>query len=193
MESKPNHQGHKQVLIRTGILAIFALFVIDSNNTYGWDFRNNLWGPAYLLSQKISPYRVDTLFELGNAVWMPTVITPFFPLGLLPLQLASNLWLSVNILCLVAIIWLSSDISRFDLRFGAIITGLCILFPPTITHFRLGQITLLITLIFLIVVLKEDKFPRLLSSLLIVIGLAKPQLAILVLPGFLFYKATKEG
>lgn len=193
MEYKPNHQGHKQVLIATGILAIFVIFVINSNNPYGWDFRNNLWGPAYLLSQKISPYRVDTLFELGNAVWMPTVITPFFPLGLLPLQLASNVWLVVNTLCLVAIIWLSSDTSRFNLKFGATITTLCILFPPTITHFRLGQITLLITLIFLIMVIKEYKFPRLLSSLLLAIGFAKPQLAILVLPGFLFYKITKEG
>lgn len=193
MESKPNNQRYKQGLIITGVLTIFVLFVVDSNNPSGWDFRNNLWGPAYLLSQKISPYRVDTLFELGNAVWMPTVITPFFPLGLLPLQLASNVWLAVNILCLVTIIWFSSDTSRFNSRFGAIITALCILFPPTITHFRLGQITLLITLIFLIVILKEDKFPRLLSSLLIAIGLAKPQLAILVLPGFLFYKTTKEG
>lgn len=193
MELKSGIPGYKRVLIITGILAVLVLFVIDSKNTFGWDFRNNLWGPAYLLSQKISPYRVDTLFELGNAVWMPTVITPFFLLGLLPLQLASNVWLVINVLCLIFIVRLASDASRFNLRFGAIITGLCMLFPPTITHFRLGQITLLITLIFLIVVLKEDKFPRLLSSLLIAIGLAKPQLAILVLPGFLFYKITKEG
>lgn len=193
MELKSGIPGYKQVLLIAGILAIFVLFVIDSNNTYGWDFRNNLWGPAYLLSQKISPYRVDILFELGNAVWMPMVIVPFFPLGLLPLQQASNIWLVINVLCLIWIVWLASDASRFNLRFAAIATTLCILFPPTITHFRLGQITLLITLIFLVVVLKEDTLPGLLSSLLIAIGLAKPQLAILVLPGFLFHKIKEEG
>jgi hypothetical protein len=193
MELKIGIPGYKQVLLITGILVVFVLFAIDSKNTFGWDFRNNLWGPAYLLSQKISPYRVDTLFELGNAVWMPTVITPFFPLGLLPLQLASNVWLMINVLCLILVARLASDASRFNSRVAAIATGLCILFPPTITHFRLGQITLLITLIFLVVILKEDTIPGLFSSLLIAIGLAKPQLAILVLPGFLFHKVKEEG
>lgn len=193
MEFKPKISGCKRVLIIAGILTVFVLFVIYSKNTFGWDFRNNLWGPAYLLSQKISPYRVDILFELGNAVWMPMVIVPFFTLGFLPLQQASNIWLVINVLCLIWIVWLASDASRFNLRFAAIATALCILFPPTITHFRLGQITLLITLIFLVVVLKEDAIPGLLSIFLIAIGLSKPQLAILVLPGFLFHKVKEEG
>lgn len=193
MELKSGIPRYKQILIITGILAIFVLFVMESKNTFGWDFRNNLWGPAYLLSQKISPYRVDILFDLGNAVWMPMVIVPFFPLGLLPLQQASNIWLAINILCLILIVWLASDASRFNLRFAAIATAIYTLFPPTISHFRLGQITLLITLIFLVVVLSEDTIPGLLSGFLIAIGLSKPQLAILVLPGFLFHKIKEEG
>jgi hypothetical protein len=67
------------------------------------------------------------------------------------------------------------------------------LFPPTISHIQLGQFSTGITLIFLVVAIWQDKMPTYLASLLLAIALAKPQLAIFVLPGLLLSRYTDKG
>src|ERR1041384_5969417 len=94
------------------VLILLGLFVIRSTAFTCWDFRNNLWGPSFLLTHGQSPYRVSTLFELGNAVWMPMVIGLFFPLGFLTLQQASNLWFVFNLIWILLIVWISSGSRR---------------------------------------------------------------------------------
>jgi hypothetical protein len=174
-------------------LIILAWFVARAALFTSWDFRNNLWGPAYLLVNGQSPYRVDTLFELGIAVWMPAAIGLFFPLGWLPYQQAVNLWFVLNILWFLLLIWICAETHRPPALLLAMVLLLNFLFPPLVTHIWLGQISILIGLVFLIAAYREEESPVLLTAFLLAVGLSKPQLAILVLPGFLAYTWKNRG
>ncbi|MDQ2692109.1 MAG: DUF2029 domain-containing protein [Chloroflexota bacterium] len=186
-------RSFKILIFAIPILILLALFVAHSTAFTCWDFRNNLWGPAYLLTQNQSPYRVDQLFELGRAVWMPMVIGVFFPLGFLPLQQASNLWFVFNLIWFLLIIWISSGSLRPRPVLFSVALLLSLIFPPSVTHFWSGQVSILITLALLAVVLWSDKISIGLLAILITISLSKPQLAVLVLPGFIMDTMKKDG
>jgi hypothetical protein len=188
----PTNRGLKVI---TGFitLMLIGLFVIRSQAFSCWDFRNNLWGPAYLLTHQQSPYRVDLLFELSNAVWMPMTVGLFFPLGYLPLQQASNLWFVFNLVWLLLIVWISSGSQRPPVMWFAVAIIASLLFPPMVTYLWSGQITLLITLAFLVAATWNEELHPLLLGALIVIGLSKPQMAILVVPGLLIHESRQHG
>jgi hypothetical protein len=182
-----------------GLLAALLLlisltwFIARTSLFTSWDFRNNLWGPAYLLVHGQSPYRVDTLFELGNAVWMHSAIGLFFPLGWLPYQQAVNLWFVLNILWFLLIVWMCAGRHRPSAPLLAVVLLLSFLFPPLVTHIWSGQVSILISLVFLLAAYREKKSPVLFTAFLLVVGLSKPQLAILVLPGFLGHTWKDHG
>ena len=175
------------------ILLSLGVFIVRSTAFSCWDFRNNLWGPAYLLTHHQSPYRVDKLFDLGNAVWMPMAIGLFFPLGFLSLQQASNLWFVFNLIWFLLILWISSGSRRPSTILFAIVVLLSFLFPPTVTHLWSGQITILTTLTLMIAAIWHDEMPVLWPALLIAVSLVKPQLAILAVPGLLAYRIKEYG
>ena len=184
-------RGVKIFIIAFVVAVLLGLFVINSTAFTCWDFRNNLWGPSYLLVHNESPYRVDKLFDLGNAVWMPMAVGLFFPLGFLSLQQASNLWFVFNLFWFLLIVWISSGSRRPSIFLFAIVLLLSFLFPPLVTHLWSGQITILITLVFLIIATWDDELSALKLATLLAVGLSKPQLAILALPGFMFYRIKK--
>lgn len=177
-------------IIIAGIL-IFGLgwFIIYGSFLFSWDFRNNLWAPSFLLLRGHSPYDVHLLYENSNAVWMPMAIGLLFPLGFLPLQQATNLWLIVNCLGLIIIIWISSGVKKPPIYLFFLSLLAVFLFPPVISHLVLGQTSIGLTLIMLASTRKKFNSP-ILIALLIALALIKPQLTILFLPGFFisFYK-----
>jgi hypothetical protein len=173
-------------------LALLGLFIIYFPYPPGWDFRNNLWAPSYLLVNGQSPYNLTVLYEMGSAVWMPMVIGMFWPLGYLPLQQASNLWWVITLILLIMIVWMSSGDQRPPKYLFTISLILAFLFPPTISHFSLGQITIPICLLIMAISIYDRKFHPLLLAFLIALTLAKPQLTILILPGY-FYSYLKEN
>jgi hypothetical protein len=175
------------------LLALLVLFITRFPFPPGWDFRNNLWAPSFLLIQGQSPYNLTVLYELGSAVWMPVAIGLFWPIGFLPLQQASNLWWMLSLISLIAVVWLSSGFKRPPKLLFAITLFLAFIFPPTISHFSLGQITIFICLIFLVIAAYEHKFHPLLLAVLIILTLSKPQLAIFFLPGYFFSYLKKKG
>lgn len=180
-----------------GMLGFFTLvslgyFIIYFSYPPGWDFRNNLWAPSFLLVNGLNPYNLTVLYEIGNAVWMPVAIGMFWPLGYLPLQQASNLWWILTLICLITIVWLSSGHHRPPKTLFTITLFLAFLFPPTISHFSLGQITILICLLLLVITIYGRNLHPLLLALLIAITLSKPQLTIFILPGY-FYTYLKEN
>jgi hypothetical protein len=186
-------RGFKIFFFACIILIPLILFVTDSAFLSCWDFRNNLWGPTYLLTHGQSPYRVDKLFELGNAVWMPMVVGLFFPLGFLTLQQASNLWFMFNLICILLIVWMSSGSRRPPMLLFAVAIFLSLLFPPMISHLWLGQISIFVTLVFMGIAIWNDSMPLPLLGALMAASLPKPQLTIFVLPGFLIYRIKKYG
>ena len=120
-------------------LILIGLFIIYFRYEPGWDFRNNLWAPSFLLVNGQSPYNLTVLYEMGSAVWMPVAVGIFWPLGYLPLQQASNLWWIFTLIGLTSIVWLSSGYQRPPKHLFIITLILAFLFPSTISHFSLGQ------------------------------------------------------
>ena len=173
-------------------LVLLGLFIIYFPYQPGWDFRNNLWAPSFLLVNGQSPYNLTGLYEMGSAVWMPVAIGMFWPLGFLPLQQASNLWWILTLIGLITIVWLSSGYQRPPKYLFTITLILAFLFPPTISHFSLGQTTILICLLFMVISIYGRKLHPLLLALLIALTLSKPQLTIFIFPGF-FYSYLKEN
>lgn len=183
---------HAGLLLALGAL-IGLLAWLNKHPIVGWDFRHNLWAPASLLVNGQSPYNVKALLDTGLAMWMPMAIGALFPLGWLSVKHAGSIWFLCNLLALIFIIRLATRAKKIPLFLLFIVALAVALFPSTIRHLRLGQITLIICLSYLVAVVLLDKSRILLASLLIAFSLAKPQLSILVLPGILISYQREKG
>src|SRR5207249_2338731 len=95
---------------------------------------------------------------------------------------AAALWLLFNIVALWAIIYVANAGS--DRRPARLIPFLvlCMVFPPTLAHFELGQVTLVLTILFLLVLATLEKGHARLAGALLAVSLIKPQFLVLVLP-----------
>jgi hypothetical protein len=171
-------------VVLLGILMITGWF-IQSSDVLRWDFRNELWAPAYLLVHGESPYNIQGLVDDGIAVWLPQIIVIFFPLGLLPLKQASNLWLIINVLTIIAItIFLIRQRNREPTTlslYGPLLLGV-FLFPPTATYLALGQIDFILIAALLFSSLAIERQDAKAAAGGFVLALAKPQLCFVVLP-----------
>ncbi len=168
-------------LVLFGVLVIYLVFTVE---LVGWDFRNNLWAPAYLTTHHQSAYNIQVLFKDSNAIWFPQVIGVFFFLGFFPQYPASNLWAVFNIALLLALVWYSvrqSGKKVKPLKLG-FLTACIFLFPPTIRHFALGQVDILIMMAFIAAVYAVERQHLTLAAFLFALALAKPQHSIVVLP-----------
>lgn len=168
-------------LVLFGALVIDLIFMVEF---VGWDFRNNLWAPAYLTTHHQSAYDIQLLFKDSNAIWFPQVIGVFFFLGFFPQYPASNLWAVFNIALLLALVWYSvrqSGKKVKPLKLG-FLTACIFLFPPTIRHFVLGQVDIFIMMAFVAAVYAIERQRLALAGFLLALALTKPQHSIVVLP-----------
>jgi hypothetical protein len=172
------------------IAFLSSLWVIFTVKFLNWDFRNNLWGPAYLLWHRASAYNISSLFPDSNAIWFPQVIGLFFPFGLLSQYPASNIWLLLNLGLLIAIVWylawrVTGEKPKPSLFFA--LTLSVFIFPPSIRHLILGQIDIVIMVASIAGTIALEKNRFAVSGLFYGIALTKPQLCILVLPNVVLY------
>ena len=173
------------------LLIVFLIFIcviyifISRFQFLSWDFRNNLWAPAHLLLRGQDPYIVKEHFPGTNALWLPMTIGLFLPLGMLDASVASNLWLLANIFMLGVIIWMSHDIDRKSPVILAFFLLVILLSPVVISHLYFGQVTIFFVLMAFLAVRWRHKSEGFLSGLLVAASLAKPQLAILFIPGLM--------
>ena len=182
----------KKLIVVTSFLGIGSVLVwfVFTQKIVGWDFRNNLWGPAHLLTRGESPYDIKLLFDGSNSVWMPPIIGAFFPLGWLSKEIASNLWFMFNVILFVTTIGLSIPKRESPYPPGWLVAGLIalLLFPSLLSHLFLGQISIFTTCVLLIashLTIQKKRFW--LVGLLVVLSLAKPQLTPFVLSGIVIY------
>lgn len=196
------HTSLKEIIrnknIQLGLLAFLVIVLIVGFVSYfpyspGWDFRNNLYLPVHLLVQNQSPYNIHVLVEGSNAIWMPGVLGAFFPLGYFSLQQASNIWWLINLTSLFAMIWMASGKLKPDLGKLIILIPLLTLFPSTVAHFDLGQITILITCLLVVLIRFRDRIPTWLSGLILALSLTKPQLVVFVIPSISLLVYKEEG
>lgn len=173
--------------------ALLIVFIPSEIFPIPMDFRNNLWAPSMLLVHGQSPYHIQTLFEESNAIWMPMVVGLFFPMGFLPLRIASNLFLLLNLIALFTLAFLTTRRAQLELWWGVVaLVGLS-LFPATVSQFYQGQVSLLICLAFLILVYYCDILPAWLIGGLLAFSLTKPQLVVLFAPAFMLLYLRAYG
>jgi len=183
-------------LILNGLIAVAFLLAVSwfifNNSVLLWDFRNNLWGPTHLLVHGQSPYQLAALFENGKAVWFPMIIGAFFPLGWLDLNVASNIWLIINISLLIAPVMLYAKKNALSTKRLAGGLLAIFLFPPTVSNLAFGQFTIIATIVWLAVILYEKTLPLSIIVFLILVALSKPQLCVLTLPVYLITYASRK-
>lgn len=168
--------------------------VLSRANLSAWDFRNNLWSPAHLLVGGRSPYLIESLFPGSNAVWMPTVIGAFFPLGWLRESDATAVWTLISIAAYLALLILASGQQRPAPLLLGVGVGMMLIFPPFLSAIHLGQVGMLTGLLLLIAArLVVRCASPVWIGLLIALASAKPQLLLLPVLGLLWYIWQEQG
>ncbi len=159
------------------------------------DLRSNLWAPAYLLVHGQNPYDTTVLMAEHrwlNPVWFPMIIGLLFPLGWLTVYQATNLWLLLSLAVIVTMLWWAAFPRRPSLPWFALCLLAILLFPPTIGHLRLGQLSLLIGGLFWFAARQIDRrWP--LAALVTAVALSKPQLGVLAVSGLLWWVYRRTG
>lgn len=170
------------------ILALTTLVVIwfvQTQHLPSGDLFRGLWAPTFLLVRGENPYGLGAPDQTIRSVWFPMAIGLFSPLGWLSQFQAASAWFLVSVVSLVLIVRLA--IGREQP--GTIMLGtsflMVFLFPPVISHLIIGQFSIFVTLMGLVsaIFLERQKF--LPTGLLLAVSLTKPQLNLLLLPGFL--------
>ena len=181
----------KVIFILIFILALTGLLLcIPTEENNSWDFKHSIWGPANLLVHSQAPYQLNPPYGPYIAPWWPQIIGATFWMGWLSFELASKIWLAIEITGIGFSIWLLNDRRKLLLhQFGLIILFI-FLFPPIYTHIHLGQFSLFFVSLMLILVFSKNDFTLsnrslLWAALFIILGAAKPQLTILIYPGIL--------
>jgi hypothetical protein len=182
-------------------LALAVVFLIRFRYA-AWDFRNNLWGPARLLLQGDMPYNPQALKGLASewgvpfhlSIWFPTILGIGFPLALLPLPQAANVWLLFSLLAAFATAVLVHRISGPEVSLQGLLplTLIVTLFAPLYAHLGQGQASLIVLLsLFASWVLLEQNRPAW-AGLVLSVSWVKPQLILLAWPA-LVWLAIEKG
>ena len=182
----------KRIFLIVAIIVFITAFamMISSPSICSWDFRGSLWGPSYMLLHGQTPYSLNTPYGPYPGIWMPQLIGAFFVVGLLPCLIAAKIWFISELAGLLLMIWLVAGHKLPSPALFGVCLLLIFLFPPLYIHFAIGQISILITVLVMLVVFlssEEDLLPALRwwIPLFLAIALAKPQLGVLVFPGLL--------
>lgn len=182
------------------LIIIFLLFFLLGGLFYflyrfpvgdGWDFRNNLWSPAYLLIHGQNPYDIKRLFPDSNAIWLPPVIGIFSFLGLFTFDTARTLWLLINMIAFFTACFLIIHPIHSPNEFIWFI--LLALFPSTIINFTMGQFSIMSLFLMLLLARLHHHLPLWAKGVIIALLLAKPQLIIFSLPVFLYHLTMEKG
>ena len=189
-----------KIFILLVVLALITALdaLIPSPSDCSWDFRISLWGPSNRLVRGQTPYTQDTSYGPYSGIWMPQIIGAFLFLGLLPCPVAAKIWFISEIAGLFLMIWLVAGRKLPSPTLFGFCLLLVLLFPPMYIHFAMGQISILITVLVMLVVFlpKEDHSPLTLRwwiPLFLALGLAKHLLGVLVYPGLLVGVYRHQG
>lgn len=179
----------------------FVIAIVTLNESHGicsWDFRGSLWGPSYMLLHGQTPYSTNTPYGPYPGIWMPHLIGAFLPIGWLPCWVAANIWFVSELVSLLLIVWLVAGSKLPSPKLFGLSLVMIFMFPPLYFHFIIGQISIFITVLIMLVIFDpNNKYPTKIlpwwMSLFLALALAKPQLGVLVYPGLLVKMYDKHG
>jgi hypothetical protein len=184
----------KRSILSAAILvcALTGLLLAARGSTLcSWDLRNNLWGPVHMLVRGQSPYSFETPYGPYAGVWMPVLPGALFFLGFLSCDVVSKVWLAAGMGGFVWVIWWAAGGKKPAHWAFAVCLFALLLFPPLWVHLQLGQFALLFAVLMAAL---ASRFPvGRAAPFLLALGLAKPQLAMLVYPGLLLRAWREEG
>ena len=166
-------------------IGVGACVLVGTRWLTSWDFHHNLWSPSYLLVHGMNPYGMGAPMQIVPSVWLPMIIGLWFPLGWLDSYEAANLWLLVNVVCAVVIMWLCWRMARALLAVFTILLIAMFLFPPLLSLLMMGQLGVMTTLAYLLSAYLVKRGLFLPTGTLVAVALTKPQLSVLALPGLL--------
>lgn len=154
-------------LTLAGLIAYSAFSIYASTRQMYWDFPNYYVSSRLILDgESVSQFYDNEWFESqASAIGIenPARFNPFPPvtsLIMLPLSgfeplTAKRIWVLINVMLLVFVIWLSSKLFRFNM---ALSTFIILLSGTSLAlNFRLGQFYLLILLLLLVVYFAYQK------------------------------------
>ncbi|MBI9043624.1 MAG: DUF2029 domain-containing protein [Anaerolineaceae bacterium] len=95
-------------------------------------------------------------------------------------------WWLVNFAALFCLIWLATRQKKPPLLKFLLTTMWVFIFPSSISHFNLGQISILICLAMLLVIRFNKRLPDWVIGLLLAFSLIKPQLSVFFIPAYYF-------
>jgi hypothetical protein len=176
--------NRKGIIIASTIgVSILLLWLTRQIPYCGWDFHNSLWGPVNMLIHHQTPYTFSAPYGPYPGVWMPPTLGLAFFIGYISCDIASKVWLLIEIAGFIWVIWMIADYKMPPRWVFTVCLLTYFLFPPFWIHVRLGQFSMLFVIIMMVIVYvpRADSF----IPLLLVLGLTKPQLAILIYPSLL--------
>ncbi len=195
MQKSFDHKNSFHAYASIFVLALVAVFV----SYLFWklmlprkDFYNELWGPAYLLVRRQSPYDTASLNPNLPAAWFPMALGFFFPLGWLSEELALQVWYIFNILEICLIVYLVQGKNR-NLYNTIALALICFFFPLTLNHINLGQFSITLTLGWILAVYFLKKNQHWMSALCIALALSKPHLGLPALLGLSYDDYLRGG
>lgn len=151
------------VLVTTGFFVRYTVVPHEKHpKSYGKSDFAVFYATGKVLLADGNPYDEKTLkktirqYRKYNGGWRflypPAAGLIFIPLSFFKIKQAIWIWYTVSILCLGLMIYLLQRIRKR--RFSALelsaIAALCIVFAPIFTNLRLGQVNILLTLIFVL-------------------------------------------
>lgn len=156
------------------------------------DFYNELWGPAYLLVHGQNPYDTSSLDPELPAVWLPMAIGFFFPLGWLSETIALQVWYVFTILEICLIVYVVQGKKR-NLYNTVALALICFFFPITLNHINLGQLSITVTLSWVLAAYFLEKDRHWMAALCIALAMSKPHLGFLAILGLSFRYYIRGG
>lgn len=173
------------ILLLFGLMTLAALVFLQTRQFSSGDLLRGLWAPAYLLVRGENPYGLGAPDQTIKSVWFPMGIGLFSPLGWLSQVQISSVWFLLSAASLVMIVRLA-----FGTRPGLVLLAasflMVFLFPPVLSHLLIGQFSIFVILMWLAGARLLEKHIYLPTALLVAVALTKPQLNLLLLPGYLF-------
>ena len=166
-------------------IGVGASVFVQTRWLTSWDFRHGLWSPSYLLTHGMNPYGMGAPMQVVPSVWLPMIIGLWFPLGWLDPYEAANLWLLSTVACTILIVWLCWRTADASLAVFAVLLIAIFLFPSLLSHLMMGQLSVMVTLFYLLSAYLAKRGLFLPSGILVAVALTKPQLSVLALPGLL--------
>jgi hypothetical protein len=192
------------ILGAAGLLLLVATVLPLKAGAFGWRDFLSYWSAAHLMVTGDNPYDLAAVDRLVQEVsperggtepaWNPPwLVVALTPLGLLPYEFATRVWLLLNLMllsCLPLIIW--RWLAGPRPRPPAWLMGLGLLFTASLVQIAIGQVTVIILLGVILCLAGLRSGHDGWAGAALVLSLSKPQLMYLTLPVILIWAATQR-